>query len=1040
MIAVGKPLMAILETPFFKMSYSSDQIKTAASGQWQKIYAAKSSTITSQHCIAKSTPCPYCGGKDRFFKQKSFDDSGSFGCRKCNSDGSVKNHDGIGILMEEHNWTFTQAMTEIGRVLGMEFRPAGRPTVNRQAQSPMASPDEVAKDAVNRPPALNATKGATLNGKSVRRWRDNIAKPNEGDVYRFNHQNHRMVELPQAKRKAKFEAIGEPREVVFIYSRGRWRIPVPTFLECFYSNQPKLPQPRSPDYLTPGTGDSGEVEFVTARWDVPEHKKEIRQYFQTGAGWICGHISPPRLYNLTRFDNVDGMEVTFDDRAEVCRFIDENPDMPVHITEGEVKMQALTEVGDFLVTSYPGGSNNADKVDLSPLNGYRLISFIDNDDSGEATILSLGNNARKQCPDSVLSVISVADVPDEIFKAQPGDDVHDLIKHIEGDKTGKELEEARSLIRNIINALPDRLAILEARMIEATLNELKTNDAAVVALAERGDLYERNGKICELLIVEKPGEEPKLRSQAFLVPRLREVISDAVSFYRMMKNENGEVERNVIPVPRGCAEAISARGHYPELRPLKRIVNSPVLRSDGTVAQASGYDKVSGLYLELIDTFPRVPDDPTTEQVQDAVAVLMDVVVDFPFKNVACRSAWLASLLTPLAREAYTGCTGPLFLFDANTRGSGKTLLADINGFVITGASLARFTAPKDDEECRKRITALVMDSDEIVLIDNIDGRFGSAALDAALTGTTWKDRILGSSQTVEAPLLMTWYGSGNNVILQADTSRRVCHIRLESPLENPEDRDGFKHQDVKKHVRENRPELLTAALTILRGYIAAGKPDQKLKPWGSYENWSDLVRGAIVWAGLPDPGETRDELRETADSEAGGLIQILEAIELFDPNREGIKAIDMISLAQSLQNPNSSEAIRRDAMLEAIQTFCDRDILRVNSRFLGTMLGKFRSRVSGGLLLKRKTVNGSAHWTSVRVDQVDQGGSFSAPLRGQEKQQQKFTYEDNSTTKNTPVRSGPESIHPDQLDQLDPPGSSQDAYLDKLDEELLGE
>src|SRR5262249_4882626 len=62
---------------------------------------------------------------------------------------------------------------------------------------------------------------------------------------------------------------------------------------------------------------------------------------------------------------------------------------------------------------------------------------------------------------------------------------------------------------------------------------------------------------------------------------------------------------------------------------------------------------------------------------------------------------------------------------------------------------------------------------------DNLEGRFGNAVLDAALTGTSWKDRILGVNRMAEAPLYMTWYATGNNVIVAADTARRVCHVRL---------------------------------------------------------------------------------------------------------------------------------------------------------------------------------------------------------------------------------------------------------------------
>src|SRR5262249_49431806 len=115
---------------------------------------------------------------------------------------------------------------------------------------------------------------------------------------------------------------------------------------------------------------------------------------------------------------------------------------------------------------------------------------------------------------------------------------------------------------------------------------------------------------------------------------------------------------------------------------------------------------------------------------------------------------------------------------------------------------------------------------DRLVLFDNLDGKFGNATLDAALTGTNWKDRVLGVNRMAEAPLFMIWYATGNNVSIAADTARRVCHVRLESPGERPEERKYFRHHNLLAWVGDSRFRLLTAALTILRAYCAVGRPE----------------------------------------------------------------------------------------------------------------------------------------------------------------------------------------------------------------------
>ena len=48
----------------------------------------------------------------------------------------------------------------------------------------------------------------------------------------------------------------------------------------------------------------------------------------------------------------------------------------------------------------------------------------------------------------------------------------------------------------------------------------------------------------------------------------------------------------------------------------------------------------------------------------------------------------------------------------------------------------------------------------------------------------------------------------------------------------------------------------------VLRAFIAAGKPGaRELEPFGSFEEWSDLVRGALVWLGEVDPVATRQAI-----------------------------------------------------------------------------------------------------------------------------------------------------------------------------------
>jgi hypothetical protein len=339
------------------------------------------------------------------------------------------------------------------------------------------------------------------------------------------------------------------------------------------------------------------------------------------------------------------------------------------------------------------------------------------------------------------------------------------------------------------------------------------------------------------------------------------------------------------------------------------------------------------------------------------------VVEDFPFERHVHRSAWLAALLTPLARFAYTG-PSPLFLVDANVRAAGKGLSLDTISRIVTGERFTVATYTDDEEELRKRVTSLVLAGDRLVLFDNLAGRFGNAVLDAALTGTSWKDRLLGINRMAEGPLYMTWYATGNNVAIAADTARRICHIRFESPEEHPERRQDFHHPNLLAWVGENRGRLLAAALTILRGYSAAGRPDLGLPAWGSFEGWSGLPRSAVVWVGMPDPGETRLLLQEQADVVAAGMGVLLQCWEQMDLDHRGLTAAEVIQICK---DPPLGLAGLSTDLRDALESLLG----KLDARTLGVKLRSYRRRVFHGRFIDQVgKEHRAARWTVYPAEQ----------------------------------------------------------------------
>jgi hypothetical protein len=341
----------------------------------------------------------------------------------------------------------------------------------------------------------------------------------------------------------------------------------------------------------------------------------------------------------------------------------------------------------------------------------------------------------------------------------------------------------------------------------------------------------------------------------------------------------------------------------------------------------------------------------------------LDPLCDFHFAIDEDQVVWLAAVLTVLVRSAINGPC-PLFSFTASTPGIGKSLLADGISVIATGRRMPRTVAPETDEELRKRLTAVAISGDIMVLFDNVVGAFGAPSLDAALTGTRWSDRILGKSEVVELPLRAVWFLTANNLQLKGDVRRRVVPCQLQTNLERPEERSDFRYPKLLEHIHSHRAELAVAGLTILRAYDVAGRPDQELPTFGSFESWSDLIRSAVHWAtdGL-DPCVTRHRLRE-ADPALATHAALLEGWSELPGQGSGLSVGEALRFLGDTSNEDKFSALRT-ALMDLSKT----DRLPCPST-IGLKMRMYRDRVVNGMVLKGEMGHGSVQrWRVERTN-----------------------------------------------------------------------
>jgi putative DNA primase/helicase len=291
-----------------------------------------------------------------------------------------------------------------------------------------------------------------------------------------------------------------------------------------------------------------------------------------------------------------------------------------------------------------------------------------------------------------------------------------------------------------------------------------------------------------------------------------------------------------------------------------------------------GYDAATGLYLDTGGVnYPEVCSRPTLDDARSAIGLLQEAFCDFPWAHEQHDfSATLAALLSLVARYAIQGNV-PLFAVRSTTRASGKGLLVDTISIIATGRHAPRWAQTLDEDEEHKRLVTVGLAGDLTIHIDNVAHPLGTGPLDLAITAETISGRILGTQKEIEVPMHVVFFASGNNMVFKGDMARRVVPIDLDPRMERPEERDNFTHPLLLSWVLEKRPRLLAAALTILRAYVEAGRPAQRVKPLGSFEQWSMLVRQALLWAGELDPCAGHQNIEAESDENFEKLSSLLE-------------------------------------------------------------------------------------------------------------------------------------------------------------------
>lgn len=399
-----------------------------------------------------------------------------------------------------------------------------------------------------------------------------------------------------------------------------------------------------------------------------------------------------------------------------------------------------------------------------------------------------------------------------------------------------------------------------------------TADELAQALCSHGDVFISGG-----------GELVQARNGRFVG------LDKAAAQYLLGHRVHAVIRREDREAPQNISNelvvmALAAIGQKQSQTPptLESVTSLPYATAAGHDVLSAGYSARTGVYNTMQVDTPEIPEQPTEANVIEALKTLWEPWSAYIWASPADRAGMLSAIFTTVLRPAMR--TAPGVFLDAPVQGSGKTKAALALGALMTGecAGITPFVASRNqEEEYSKAIVSLLRSERRYWLIDNVTGRFESAALAGLVTSGKVQGRILGLSKEGNFSGRLMLCATGNNATLGSDLHRRFVCCRIDTGVERPTE---VSHRfEPEQLALANRMKIAVAVLTVLRAYRQA--PPVTVRGGSDFSEWATLVREPIVW------------LQQQGLTETAGLGEVVDPAKALggggdadsDPAREGL-------------------------------------------------------------------------------------------------------------------------------------------------------
>lgn len=285
----------------------------------------------------------------------------------------------------------------------------------------------------------------------------------------------------------------------------------------------------------------------------------------------------------------------------------------------------------------------------------------------------------------------------------------------------------------------------------------------------------------------------------------------------------------------------------PDTPIIQSIATFPFFTTEGKCITQAGYNPETFTYLTTDFTHIKYNEIHTDEEnVRNATELINEMIQEFPFDNDISRANFFGYLLSFPLRFFIQG-NYPMFCITSPTPGTGKGMLVSLARLIWTGERGAIQTLPSGlnaRENIRKELLSVFKEGKIDILFDNVTS-IRSPELAGAITSDKFEGRVLGATQNAAFHVRWIPAATGNKITYSDEILRRIYECKLNAETDTPHLRP-FKKEDLIGWVTENRTELMTACLTIIKFWIKNGKQPRTGKPFGSFEEWTKIIGGIL--------------------------------------------------------------------------------------------------------------------------------------------------------------------------------------------------